>query len=28
LKGSLFAFTFLPSGRGPNAIADKAFNVR
>ncbi len=25
---SLFAFTFLPSGRGPNAIADKAFNMR
>lgn len=24
---SLFAFTFLPSGRGPNAIADKAFKL-
>ncbi len=25
---SLFAFTFLPSGRGPNAIADKAFKLQ
>ncbi len=24
---SLFAFTFLPSGRGPNAIADKSFKL-